>query len=68
MGKVKSKRNASGKTEKKQGTNQRKQRKVAETSEESSSHDRSTDERDPKQNVVAAMNCVIGIITPLVIY
>ena len=55
------------KTEKKQGTNQRKRRKVAETSEESS-HDRSTDERDPKQNVVAAMNCVIGIITPLAIY
>ena len=54
MDKVKSKRKASGKTGKRKGTSQRKKRKVVATNNEPSVQ--STDQHDPKQNVVAAMN------------
>jgi len=53
MGKVKSKRKASGKTVKRKGTNQRKRRKVVAITKESKIQ---STERDPKQNVVSAKN------------
>ena len=56
MGKVKGK--ASGKTEKTNSTNQQKRRKVVATNKERGQEPnvQPTDERDPKQTVVAAMN------------
>ena len=56
MGKVK--RKASGKTEKRKSTSQRKRRKVVATNKERGQEPnvQPTDEHDPKQNVVDAMN------------
>ena len=61
MGKVK--RKASGKTEKTKSTNQRKRTKVVATNKERGQEPnvQPTEERDPKQTVVATMNELNGL-------